>query len=103
PPSRRPSMPPLFPYTTLFRSQGRPSFRSSALQRGFCPVGEAQRAEWLAGGQSGDAAVHRPSGTQQEVQVAASGRRLRESGSLSKDRKSTRLNSSHVSISYAVF
>src|SRR5699024_12642377 len=74
---RRPPGPPLFPYTTLFRSSPcRGSSRAAApgSRGGRCPRPRRSR--------------HR------------SRRRLRR-GRL--DRKSTRLNSSHVSISYAVF
>src|SRR5437870_9770513 len=72
----------LFPYTTLFRSQ-------------------------LPGQDEPVAARHR--GRLDEEHVAA-GRSHRQAGrdpwhrgTLRRDRKSTRLNSSHVAISYAVF
>src|SRR5690349_23423489 len=68
----RPPRSTLFPYTTLFRSQG--GFRSSRRLRG---LDEWARANAHAG--RGD------------------------HGRLARDRKSTRLNSSHVEISYAVF
>src|SRR3712207_7424838 len=82
---RRPPRSTLFPYTTLFRSQG---------QRG-----------------GGD---HDPLRVQQrrdEVgqRLAGAGARLNEQvdpiahGGGDRDRKSTRLNSSHANISYAVF
>src|SRR5437870_10774008 len=66
----------LFPYTTLFRSPGR--------RQRDPDQGEPDRHA------NGDLAVHRTGALQ----------RLRR-GDL--DRKSTRLNSSHVAISYAVF
>src|SRR5690606_40694006 len=78
----------LFPYTTLFRSPGsctglgRPSIASSLL------AGEGQLA-------------HRrplPGGCDPKRTV-----RRRAVGERRVDRKSTRLNSSHVKISYAVF
>src|SRR3712207_8303309 len=75
---RRPPRSTLFPYTTLFRS-----------------VGEHDRAEQQACDQQGDVpadagedAVHRMR-TLRDEKIA--------------DRKSTRLNSSHANISYAVF
>src|SRR5438309_6873219 len=74
---RRPPRSTLFPYTTLFRSDGR--------QR---PVPRRAHHGGVRGGAS-----------RQELHLPASpaaGRRRR-------DRKSTRLNSSHSSISYAVF
>src|SRR3712207_7747463 len=78
---RRPPRSTLFPYTTLFRS--------------LPAAGLGQRP--LTGEPFGDdgfghrGALALPSGRQN---ITASGRR---------DRKSTRLNSSHANISYAVF
>src|SRR2546430_13583777 len=81
---RRPPRSTLFPYTTLFRSpwvyivtrgqlRTKPCRRDEALQQ-MTPDG-------VSGGQRGDSyLIHRPG-----------------------DRKSTRLNSSHSQISYAVF
>src|SRR5690349_22881308 len=85
--TRRPPRSTLFPYTTLFRSnrQGattRSSGSGSVAHRRqvvACSVGSAHR------GQAG------PSSTSDALQA------------LHRDRKSTRLNSSHVEISYAVF
>src|SRR3712207_7040881 len=99
---RRPPRSTLFPYTTLFRS-----------------LGDVDPADLLAAGEVGDGSgdPHHP--------VEAAGRqahRLRRLGEqapaglvrsrhrieplavhLGVDRKSTRLNSSHANISYAVF
>src|SRR5690606_41406445 len=89
----------LFPYTTLFRShgleadQGRDAQRAG-LQRarpgpGREPAGEGrQRAQPGQGGLAGEVLGD----DEQGVLVVA----------LDEDRKSTRLNSSHVKISYAV-
>src|SRR5437870_7086600 len=75
--SRRPPTSPLFPYTTLFRSdRGRPA---------------EQRPRHQRPGAVRDAARD-PDREQRR------GRRQ-----ATEDRKSTRLNSSHVAISYAVF
>src|SRR5437868_13273456 len=76
----RPPRSTLFPYTTLFRSCGR---RVSPVPRVFFRIRSQQR--------EGTVAVLR--GPRRPLEE------IRESG----DRKSTRLNSSHVSISYAVF
>src|SRR2546426_4759125 len=76
---RRPPRSTLFPYTTLFRSQGQQGQQSQQPQSGG---GGAGRGEAL--GQGGAAPVQGVLG-----------------GVL--DRKSTRLNSSHLVISYAVF
>src|SRR5690242_20835183 len=85
---RRPPRSTLFPYTTLFRSDrrarahGAPLLDERAAARAACAArGQAHDAE-LTGNRRG-ARVGRPA----EV----------------RDRKSTRLNSSHMSISYAVF
>src|SRR3712207_8822484 len=81
---RRPPRSTLFPYTTLFRSRARRLHleRPRLLQR------EAQRGERR--GQPG----------RREQQRLLEPRRR---GPDRRDRKSTRLNSSHANISYAVF
>src|SRR3712207_7907232 len=80
---RRPPRSTLFPYTTLFRS-----VRAQGLRA------ERDRHRQPPGGRHRDGA-HRPGG-------AGGGREgLRPPGG--RDRKSTRLNSSHANISYAVF
>src|SRR3712207_7422658 len=71
---RRPPRSTLFPYTTLFRSE-----RDAALRAGRDVAAVA--------------ALH-------ERGVAAA---VEEEDALLRDRKSTRLNSSHANISYAVF
>src|SRR5436305_4287726 len=90
--SPHPPTPPIFPYTTLFRSIRRvhqvhphemgdtPQFRHDAnLAAGFVPRG-------------------------QEVALQERLRhRCEHVAGIDRDRKSTRLNSSHVRISYAVF
>src|SRR5689334_23728594 len=75
---RRPPRSTLFPYTTLFRSP----------RRSTCPRRASRSApDDLAKSRAAD-------------QGSASGRSDTE---CQRDRKSTRLNSSHSSISYAVF
>src|SRR3712207_6849532 len=83
---RRPPRPTLFPYTTLFRSfAANLSEHMADIARhwaALAPFGEADTAfRWTV--RAGDEAV----------------RRL----AYEEDRKSTRLNSSHANISYAVF
>src|SRR5699024_12528735 len=75
---RPPPRSPLFPYTTLFRSSATdPTQNHEAYRQGHLPGA---------------------------VYVSMTRKRLRAGGPVGKlDRKSTRLNSSHVSISYAVF
>src|SRR5438067_8890589 len=88
---RRPPRSTLFPYTTLFRS-----VRQAALARDPAADGD-------------DGARHRARPAQALAAEARDRQRARPPphSALSdlelQDRKSTRLNSSHVSISYAVF
>src|SRR5690554_7062887 len=77
---RPPPKPPLFPYTTLFRS-GKDHARLTAHRLRQSPAG----GHALAGGR-----------------LPVTGHQ-RQPGITQGDRKSTRLNSSHVRISYAVF
>src|SRR5438309_9325600 len=92
-PLRRPLRSTLFPYTTLFRSRGRGIDRAIDVDRrsetrpGLDDVHERERFERIrhtAGGRGFP-------GRQRILRTAE------------RDRKSTRLNSSHSSISYAVF
>src|SRR5438034_3010842 len=79
---RRPPRSTLFPYTTLFRSRGDavPRLAPAQDRRGVTPLGAAE---------------DRPVRARRRAEPLG-GRRAR-------DRKSTRLNSSHTVISYAVF
>src|SRR2546422_8398597 len=81
---RRPPRSTLFPYTTLFRSHlvGKCSTRRCLRRRDT-------RRTWVSGGRTLESRANL---------VLARPRSAR-----SKDRKSTRLNSSHGYISYAVF
>src|SRR3712207_7071883 len=74
---RRPPRSTLFPYTTLFRSPGPAAEDRGVLRLGELPGVHRRRAE-----------VANLSGPHDVVE---------------RDRKSTRLNSSHANISYAVF
>src|SRR5690606_42117811 len=82
---RLPPSPTLFPYTTLFRSSHR--------ARGMALLGGSMRLGILIGPLLGAGLIHLLG--VRSVFVLAAGASL--------DRKSTRLNSSHVKISYAVF
>src|SRR3712207_7931961 len=84
---RRPPRSTLFPYTTLFRSHrgGQPPQHRDGVRRGG-----GDRNGRRGGGRR---LAHGPA-----LVGAAPGRPAR-----STDRKSTRLNSSHANISYAVF
>src|SRR5207249_8397866 len=100
---RRPPRPTLFPYTTLFRSRRRVRLERPLARA--CPRVASHRpraaiADRRGGGRGGIRGTrHRPRrraglpAARGALAITASGRR---------DRKSTRLNSSHVSTSYAV-
>src|SRR3712207_8462795 len=81
---RRPPRSTLFPYTTLFRSQ-------VAEKPGVCDVVEGGALRLLVHG---------------ELEIRTRSRQfphIRRVGGQQIDRQSTRLNSSHANISYAVF
>src|SRR5437588_8614024 len=75
--SRRPPRSTLFPYTTLFRSR---------------------RRRWRSRGHRLRSAARPDAARRRETRARHSVRTFRQ-----RDRKSTRLNSSHTVISYAVF
>src|SRR3712207_7094545 len=88
---RRPPRSTLFPYTTLFRSEGAPERAEEPPWSTWHPTTEnptAEIAQYVS-------ERYRHEGGKQLV--AVTGRPLQ------LDRKSTRLNSSHANISYAVF
>src|SRR3712207_7488387 len=88
---RRPPRSTLFPYTTLFRSTVRPNSRRKA-------EGMGERGGVDLGGTKIQAAVLDGSDN-----VIGAARRPTPTSGGPRDRKSTRLNSSHANISYAVF
>src|SRR3712207_8445943 len=92
---RRPPRSTLFPYTTLFRS--------AAVLRGAHL--HAARARLLAGQHAlADAAADVLPVRSRRLRRQLAGRaRLGGAAHAAGDRKSTRLNSSHANISYAVF
>src|SRR5690349_23685676 len=95
---RRPATPTLFPYTTLFRS-GHPTSDTSDLVPGATTIedleGEQDEPQELIS-YGRDILVVDDNDTNLVAIEAAL-------VPLGRDRKSTRLNSSHVEISYAVF
>src|SRR2546430_11950391 len=86
---RRPPRSTLFPYTTLFRS------------RAICRGADPSPREG-AGGLRGVGGGEGSGGSAREAAEGLAGSRAL-SGCQRQDRKSTRLNSSHSQISYAVF
>src|SRR3712207_8422148 len=88
---RRPPRSTLFPYTTLFRSPAPPAHRlpHCDMHRRFPAVRDRTQRRGIARRELRSASLAQPEqrdGVQDE-----------------QDRKSTRLNSSHANISYAVF
>src|SRR5689334_24421269 len=84
---RRPPRSTLFPYTTLFRSHPQSTYRAAFSTSRACDGGRRLLAPDLGNRIRDDpahTAAHSPAHAR-------------------RDRKSTRLNSSHSSISYAVF
>src|SRR3712207_7523751 len=84
---QRPPRSTLFPYTTLFRS-ARPD-----------DLVDIPPGETLPGVEAGLRAARRKAGGYEPYPDRAA----IEEGALGSDRKSTRMNSSHANISYAVF
>src|SRR5690606_41992227 len=91
--SRRPPSPTLFPYTTLFRSLAIVPVMIAASSFGLITylAGNRVFADYLQ--------IHYVAGSGELVVLCGA---LVGAG-IGLDRKSTRLNSSHVKISYAVF
>src|SRR5256885_3523682 len=85
---RRPPRSTLFPYTTLFRSLPAKPFSTRHADLECANV---------------DCIVHRPPLVLRHSGIILAGSIRLQKQSLVKDRKSTRLNSSHLVISYAVF
>src|SRR5256885_13109562 len=89
---RRPPRSTLFPYTTLFRSTNG-EYVVALLQPGMYTI--SVEATGFARGKHTDVTLNVQQTLQIDFQMAL--------GRVSEDRKSTRLNSSHLVISYAVF
>src|SRR2546430_5433751 len=92
---RRPPRSTLFPYTTLFRSVRR------LQKRGQPVVSVDTKKKELVGDFKNSGQEWRPQGEPEEVRVHDF--QDPDLGKAIPDRKSTRLNSSHSQISYAVF
>src|SRR5207249_5283472 len=94
-----PTSPP-FPYTTLFRSkdQMRDQARAAVLQVPGVSQVDVQMSARVREAVGADGPRQTPIGVKNVIAVGAG-----KGGVGKTDRKSTRLNSSHVSSSYAVF
>src|SRR3712207_7257201 len=93
---RRPPRSTLFPYTTLFRSPGYPPHRARERAAGLDDRRRPAARSAAAGLRLGSLRPDAAGGGRAEGTVAPH-------GAAHIDRKSTRLNSSHANISYAVF
>src|SRR3712207_7822529 len=90
---RRPPRSTLFPYTTLFRSRGAVDDLTVAHGAGGKHhLAYSVKHRWSTAGPPRD--LHGANGAGPDV---------KPDGGCRQDRKSTRLNSSHANISYAVF
>src|SRR5689334_24736939 len=87
---RRPPRSTLFPYTTLFRSHKLPRIQLSP-----AALRAVESAEWPGN-------IRQLANKVESATIRASRERAAQV-EVHQDRKSTRLNSSHSSISYAVF
>src|SRR5690625_6018584 len=90
-----PPIPSLFPYTTLFRSRSKLGATQNRLEHTINNLGASQENVTAAESRIRDVdmAKEMMEFTKNNILTQAS----------QSDRKSTRLNSSHVAISYAVF
>src|SRR3712207_8892359 len=93
---RRPPRSTLFPYTTLFRSHGGGGLEEDA-RRSLLGAADLPRVLPVVAADADDLAGTGHRGEQFDAGERAAQRLA------SVDRKSTRLNSSHANISYAVF
>src|SRR5256885_10676900 len=91
---RRPPRSTLFPYTTLFRSSPRHIQSALRMRRLLSPESSSENEKLLV------EALNIPNISMQD---ALKGLDLLREWNSESDRKSTRLNSSHLVISYAVF
>src|SRR5437867_8468682 len=88
----------LFPYTTLFRSRNDSNAKGQTMN-----AEQAQESETRRNAETPNGAIDE-SGKVDRIREILFGSQMRDyDGRFQRDRKSTRLNSSHRTISYAVF
>src|SRR5256885_3841709 len=100
---RRPPRSTLFPYTTLFRSAvkaGIPVVGSNTRVQGEVLTSYVGNDDVVAGRMQAEALMKAIGGKGNIVVIEGP---IGQSAQIERDRKSTRLNSSHLVISYAVF
>src|SRR5207245_10081527 len=97
----RPPPPPRSPYTTLFRSRPERHPAGDALGQADDVGIDAPVLDRVHLASAAHAGLHLVNDQQHPVAIAQFAQRGQKAGG--RDRKSTRLNSSHGSISYAVF
>src|SRR5437868_11856573 len=93
---RSPARLTLFPYTTLFRSERVVVHNNAVIGCDGFGYAKDEQKRWLKIPQTGRVVI------EDDVEIGA-GTTIDRASVGERDRKSTRLNSSHVSISYAVF
>src|SRR5699024_11632405 len=103
PPAPPPRRPALLPYTTLFRSPDQAAEAFTYMWRYSYVLRGLYETPALGDEEGYDAKAARKTADELIDAVRAEGRTILDEYESKKDRKSTRLNSSHVSISYAVF
>src|SRR2546430_9278837 len=99
---RQPPKSTLFPYTTLFRSEGFVDMKDKYFLLNGRSYPDTVTAGPLAT-ISADGAMHYSQPLSSIISIPAGKKLLLRISDLDVDRKSTRLNSSHSQISYAVF
>src|SRR5205807_10098505 len=95
----RPPRPPLFPYTTLFRSSPTAANIDPNLVNPWGMSRSSGSPWWISDNGTSLATLYDATGAPKQLVVSIP----LPNGQPGGDRKSTRLNSSHLVISYAVF
>src|SRR3712207_7188148 len=96
---RRPPRSTLFPYTTLFRSRRLSMFLACLFLSLGMALAQTQVSGTVTSAENGDPVI----GAAIKIVGTSTGSVTDVDGHFALDRKSTRLNSSHANISYAVF
>src|SRR2546430_3358370 len=100
---RRPPRSTLFPYTTLFRSCPGHQLRAHSRHGVFPIPSEPEHVAWLPARGIAAPTLEQLDEPREVKPGAGADQEMRMGLQEAEDRKSTRLNSSHSQISYAVF